>query len=420
MKLSNTLILLFCILNQSCISTYQSEVTAGQVGKEMTSLIGFFNANAFNSRSGAYYSEIDNRGEVVSDKVYTVALSRMIYGLAYSSPTNPENLLKAQAAAQFQLNHMLGKDEHGSYFLSWVNVPNNNSLNSNDVTKDESQQLDVWQQAYGLNGLVELYRQTKNEQLLFTIRKLHKAFVKRFRDPINLGFVGAYEIGRGQASQSKSIQSLMYPVTAYMANLWIADVEYRREYEILLKEHITLLSDIGWNEDLHWINVKFDEHWQPCESTQDSICSSVSPGHNFQLAALFLRASQWSFIPAQKRAILQEKGQRIIEATIAKPIYGESGIAQGFAGGFNPLTNQPSDIRKAWWQHCEAIIALSLQDEYHNERDALLAFFFAHFSDKEYGGEFFFLDEHNQPVTSELKGSIGKSVYHTVEMIRFL
>ena len=420
MKRSSALALLFAFLSQSCISTHRIEVDTKQVRDEMTSLIGFFNDNAFDPRSGAYYSEIDNKGAIVSDKIYTVALSRAIYALAYSSSISPENLSKAQAAAQFQLNHMLGEDEHGSYFLSWVRKPNSNAFHNNGLIRDENQQLDIWQQAYGLNGMVELYRQTHNEQLLHTIRLLHKAFVERFRDPINLGFVDAYEIGQGQISQSKSIQSLMYPVTAYMANLWMADIEKRREYEIILKEHITLLSEISWNEDLHWVNVKYDKRWQPCESTLDSICSDVSPGHNFQLAALFLRASKWPFLSLQKRMILLTKGQQIISATLAKQIYGQSGITQGFAGGFNPLTNLPTDERKAWWQHCEAIIALSLHGAYRDERDALLAFFFEHFSDSEYGGEFSFLNEYNEPVTSELKGSIGKSMYHTVEMIRFL
>ncbi|GGA71708.1 hypothetical protein GCM10011369_11880 [Neiella marina] len=363
-----------------------------------------------NQNSVGYLSELDNQGMPVSDKVYTVALSRLIYGLAYRSAENPANLTKAKAAAAFQLQHMLGEDRHGQYFLSWVSP----------TAKDSGTRLDIWQQAYGLCGLVELYRQTGDQQLLQTIHRLHSALVSRFQDQQYGGFWGAYELTDGPEVGSKSLQSLMYPVTAYLANLWLADETNRDNYQAILQQHIELLSEIGWNQQQQWVNVKFDDQWQPCESSEQAVCSSVSPGHNFQLAALLMRAAEWPFMTVAQQQQLQQQGERMVDATLAKPIYGPTGIAGGFAQSFDPLSNEANDSRKAWWQHCEAIIALSLVPTQQGNRDKLLRFFLAHFQDQQFGGEYFFVDADNQPETTENKGNVGKSAYHSVEMLRFL
>ncbi|MBD1388773.1 AGE family epimerase/isomerase [Neiella sp. HB171785] len=392
----------------------QSAPLEQQASAHVDQLLAFHTAHPVNwqqhPQAVAYFSELDNQGKPISDKVYTVALSRLIYGLAYQSADNPANLAKAKAAASFQLQHMLGEDRHGQYFLSWVS----------ESGQDNSTRLDIWQQSYGLCGLVELYRQTGDQQLLQTIHRLHEALVSRFQDQQYGGFWGAYELIDGPEKGSKSLQSLMYPVTAYLANLWLADAANRASYQAILQQHIELLAQIGWNQQQQWVNVEFDDQWQPCESTEEAVCSAVSPGHNFQLAALLLRASDWPFIGASQQLQLRSRGDRIITATLAKPIYGQNGIAGGFARSFEPLSNEVVDSRKAWWQHCEAIIALSLLPAQRANRDLLLAFFLAHFQDQQFGGEYFFVDADNQPVTKELKGSIGKSAYHSVEMVRFL
>ena len=378
--------------------------------ERMGNLIAFYTENGLDPRTGAYFSEIDNRGKVVSDKIYTVALSRLIYAMAYSSEFFPQNLPKARAAVDFQLNNMLGEDEFGPYFLSWFS----------ETHPDVGKELDIWQQAYGLCGLVELYRQTKDASLLLKIHQLHIALVKRFQDKQSKGFVAHYTVGEGQEKDSKSLQSLMYPITAYLVNLWLADESNRSQYQPLLEEHIRMLASIGWDHSTGWVNVKFDENWQACKHEPDNICNTVSPGHNFQLAALFLRASHWPFVSEKHQRAYRTLGESIVDVTLDKFIYNEQGIQGGFARAYNPLTNQSEDRRKSWWQHCEALIALSLANNQNEKRDKLLNFFMNHFFDRQFGGEYFLLDAKNQPHINELKGSIGKSAYHTTEMIRFM
>lgn len=207
-----------------------------------------------------------------------------------------------------------------------------------------------------------------------------------------------------------------------MSNLWLADTENGQMYEPIIKEHLKILAEIAWNPKSNWVNLKFDDAYKVCvNSSTEKPCFNGSPGYNFQLASLFLRTKSWSFFSAKEKKKYQKLGREIVDATLIKDIYYQNDISQGFYGEINPVTNEVLDARKSWWQHCEAIIALSMvQDKHATEFEKLKSFFFNHFSDFQYKGEYFYLSRTNQPITGELKGAKGKSMYHTIEMIRFL
>lgn len=195
------------ILNLTTFTVYSQKVSGKDSElylKTMKNLVDFFDENAFDQTKMAYLSEIDNVGKKISDKVFTVAVNRCIYGLSYSSKYFPNNLTRAKQSSEFLLKNLIGKDPIGKYFISYIE----------NKIPDNSEELDIWQQAYGLNGLTELYRVTKDKELLNNIHELHKALVQRFRDKERGGFYGNYNIKTGQVAGSKSIQSLMYPITA--------------------------------------------------------------------------------------------------------------------------------------------------------------------------------------------------------------
>ena len=287
---------------------------------------------------------------------------------------------------------------------------------------DSATALDIWQQAYGLCGLSELYRQNHDEALLSHIHKYHDDFINRFHDKTHGGFYANYDKLNGQVSGSKTLQSLMYPLTAYMENLWRADTANRAKYESFLKENLRLAYEHAWNDELGWVNIKLDDEWKPCEhESEENPCFTVSPGHNFQFASLLLRTKDWPFLTDEERNNYNRLGLNILEKTLAKPIFPNEDLSQGFYSEVNPLNDAIIDDRKTWWQHCEALLSLSLaSDIYNDEIAALEQFYFEHFPDQVNGGEFFYLDKNNDPQVDVPKGSIGKSIYHTVEMIRFL
>ncbi|NME68022.1 AGE family epimerase/isomerase [Flammeovirga aprica] len=411
MKIKYCTILLTSLLFFRCSKPDNKVSDKDFYRNETKQLIDFFEKNAWSNELETYYSEIDNEGKVISDKVYTVASSRLIYGLSFASRYNPSYLNKAKAVATFQKKHLIGNSKAGYYSHSFVENQKAGGQNK----------LDVWQQAYGLCGLSELYRQTHDLETLPILHQLHKGFITRFRDKEAGGLWGEYNIESGPVSGSKSLQSLMYPLTAYMINLWEADQENRAFYENQIKENLDLLYRYGWNSKTEWVNVQLNDDWTPKVKEDGSMNFSVTVGHNFQLSALLLRASKFPFLSVEQKENYERLGQEIIDITLQKNIFHHGKIQNGFYSEFNPNTSKVLDDRKTWWQHAEAIIALSLYEgKYDDERHLFEQYFFNTFADRKYGGEYFYASKDDQPITSELKGSIGKSTYHTIEMIRFL
>jgi len=416
MKIMNRIPLYVMIILSLFISCENSKKTIANTSnheKEIERLLNFFDENAYEETEGTYYSDVDNEGNVVSDKVFNVALSRLIYGLSYAKIVDIAYLEKAEKVADFQMEKLIVKDSLNTYFASFFDMKTNKA--------DSSKYLDIWQQAYGLCGLSELYRNSPSKDLLDNIHQLHDSFVRTFHDTIKGGFYGNYA-NNTQIEGSKTLQALIYPITAYMENLWSVDVENRNKYEPYLKENIQIAFNKGWNKELGWVNIKFDDNWDPCQhSSPDSICFNVTPGHNFQYASIFLRTKSWEFLTKKEQLKYQKFGIDVLDTTLEKPIFPKKDLSQGFYSEVNPVSNEVTDKRKTWWQHCEALIALSLADEkFIIKAKNLENFYFNTFLDKENGGEFFFVNELNIPQTDELKGSIGKSAYHTIEMIKFL
>lgn len=411
-KLSLILTGTLCVLSLSSFADISTAIEKdSQYAPILNQLFSFFDRNAYDTKNGVYWSEVDNDGNPVSNKVYNVALSRMIYGLAYSHQLAPENLPRAKKLAQFQLNHLVvshNKDTALPYFKSFVEV------GLKDTTVNTPDAVDIWQQSYGLNGLSELYRQTKEPTLLSKIHRLHDAFVSRFHDPNNGGFWADVPLNGKAKPSRKSLQSLMYPLTAYMLNLWQADKIHGHKYQEHIVENIELLYQYGWNTETAWVNVNFDKDWQLSGSN-----NRVLAGHNFQLAALLQRAAELPFVDVSQSQRWRKRAQVIVDKTMTKPIFSDKTKAS-FYSAYNLEDNSVIDSRKAWWQHAEAVIALSLDKRYPDELNNIKTFFLQHFIDRSKGGEFFYLDQDNHPQTEELKGSIGKSAYHTTEMFRYL
>ena len=165
--------IVFCLFI-SCKEVKKANSNLQIQENEIEQLLNFFNVNAYQAELGTYYSEVDNEGKVMSGKVFNVALSRLIYGLSYSSEVIPSNLKNVQKAADSQLQKLVGEDSVGPYFISFFDLQTDRA--------DSSSNSDIWQQAYGLCGLSELYRNSPNDDLLSRIHNLHDSLIKRFHD----------------------------------------------------------------------------------------------------------------------------------------------------------------------------------------------------------------------------------------------
>lgn len=398
------LILSWYLLLGAC--TQKVSKTDDDILKSAKASIEFFQ-NGYDPELGTYYSEVDATGAVMSDKVHTVAVSRMLYGLAFVGKYDADAMNKAQQLAKFQLAYMLGSDADGPYYLPTYSA-------SETIAKPTS--FDIWQQAYGNCGLAELYRATADHNVYVALEQNIESFMHRFKDDTYGGFYGGYSVSEGQIHGSKTLQSLMYPVTAFIDNLLHCHLNDREEYESIVAEIMEIAYRKVWDESSGWVNTKFTDSWEPMTGTEDQ----VSPGHNFQFASLLLRSKAWDFIPESKKQAYMDLGNRIIKRTLEKNIWENQNTSFGFYESVSRGGDQILSSNKSWWQHCEALIALSLSDDENKPAfESLRKFYFNTFIDQENGGEWAQVDKTNVPLV-EPKGSLGKSVYHHIECLRFL
>ena len=371
--------------------------------------INFLIKHGYDDDIKSFVSDLDECGNHLSKKVYVVALSRTLYAISKSLEESELYLDKAQQIVDFIEKHMIyvAPDGRKEFLIEW---------NRESETHTNPDQIHIWQQSYGFCGLVEFYRQTQNEAVLELIQSLLPAYIEHFQDREHGGFFTEYD--RNKPSDSKSIQSTIYPVSSFMANLWDADKTNRALYEPILAEQVELAYQHAWNDDEGWINTQFAQNWSitnPAERT-------VSPGHNFQLAWTLLRTKDWPFIETEKKEKYSELAHRILLRTLQKPIWADpENRTQGFYELVSARGDEVLTTHKNWWQHCEAIIALNMGGErYREDLVELVGFYSTTFVDWEKGNEFPVVDSDNNPVLPIEKGSQGKSSYHTTEMLSYL
>ena len=183
----------------------------------------------------------------------------------------------------------------------------------------------------------------------------------------------------------------------------------------VLASQLEFASNYIWNKELEWVNVKLTNNWAPAQSN-----SNVMPGHNFQLAWVLMNSKNWKFLDETKVEKYENLGRKIMVKTLNKNIWDKKSTKKSFYREFDTKAHKVSSDNKSWWQHAEAIIALSFFYDNKESITDYVEFFEKHFVDFANGGEFFYLQSDNTPITKHAKSSRGKSAYHTVEMYRFL
>ncbi len=381
--------------------------------------VDFFNQHAWDEASGSYASEIGVDGSRKSETRHLIALSRMVYGLAHGSAVDAAYLDRARRGAKFIIEKMTRRDALGTYFVSAVDAQGN-------VVTDKPV-LVVNEQAYGLNGLVALYRVTKDPELLARIREIYASFHRRFHDAELGGFYDGFELATGTPVRTKSYNSTVYVATSFLLELASADTERRPAYEAVVRELADLVAAKFPDPRTGWIVENFTRGWTPdwrdWQKQGESTIGIV--GHNFQAAWFLMRAAEAA--DPTSAASYRNVARTLLTSMLDKgAVDWERG---GFFDAFKRESSEPMwNTNKAWWQQAEAILALTLAEKtgvLTTEKAALarrkgLEFYFGHFVDYRRGGEFDTVDKDGNPTPDAVKGSLGKSVYHTVELARYM
>ncbi len=92
----------------------------------------------------------------------------------------------------------------------------------------------------------------------------------------------------------------------------------------------------------------------------------------------------------------------------------------GFHESVNPVSSEPVSDKRIWWEHAEWINALChLHEDTSQDIEKVLNYFENTFVDYNNGCEHFAVDRNGKPII-DLKGNLGKSSYHTMEMCAFV
>ncbi len=385
----------------------------------------FFIRYGWDRTSGSFASEISSDGKVLSDKRHLISTSRMAYGLAHSASLDPAYLAYAKKQAKFILEKMTDQDQNGIYFKSTVDSKGN-------LIEPENK-LIVNYQAYGLNGLVALYKVTKNPALLKKIEIIYGNFYKRFHDPVHLGFFDEFNQQNGKPVETKSYNSTVYVATSFLADLAELPTARKAHYVKTVEELADKVAQNFLDPKTGWIIENFTSDWKPdWRSWQVQGDSTIGiTGHNYQAAWFLLRAAEFSEISQAKKAQYLESAKSILTAMLkSKSLDLENG---GIFDAFKREADEPMwHTNKAWWQQAEMILALTKADSINlftdpdmvvrarQARDNGMQFYFNHFIDYKNGGEFPVVQKDGTPILTENKGQAGTGSYHQVELARFM
>lgn len=250
----------------------------------LKNVLGFFNRNAWDARSGSYASEISEVGTKTSENRDIVALGRMIYANAVA-PGELQDLSRARLSAQFLLSNMMGRDSLGIYFKSVV------SDSGAEVSSGRSYTFS-FEQSYPITGLVALYAadSQNNSNLLPIIREAAQSYWNRFHDTVNGGLFYYYNFDKrdhsnDQGQSHKSYQSTIYPISSFLFALYRADPENRVIYAQWISELLQIATDrivqfengepTGWLLERFTPNFNIDESYTMTEAGHISQLSWV-------------------------------------------------------------------------------------------------------------------------------------------------
>jgi mannobiose 2-epimerase len=430
--------------------------------------VDFFERCAFDKESGSYYSEIDIDGAVQSKVRHIIATSRMLYALAHASRIDPKYTTRAAGLREYLRRKMTANEDIvGPYFRVAINDGEKDVVKvwnpermKNEWVERVPTELIVNEQAYGLCGLVASYSVEPTTTALEEIEAHYRAFRQRFKDTSGTGFFDRYTLYAtdkpGAANNTKSHDSTVYVATAFLLELHDAvhriaasegiDAKHRelaRNLEAIAATDIAELADATANkmtdaDDTGFIVEKFDGDWKPMRGDPEQGGETFGvTGHNFQAAWFLLRASQMPSASKEKSKSYSDKAGKILHNMLAKTEKGEGELRASpidfVNGGFHDIFRREAGApifhtNKAWWQQAEGILALTLAEKLGvvadrkalDARDKALQFYVNHFIDYTKGGEFAVVKRQGKPVETELKGQVGKSAYHTVELYRYL
>jgi len=312
-----------------------------QLLNELTgNILPFWMNQVVDQGNGGFYGAVTNDLQIQNEVPRSAILCARIlwtYATAYRKFGNLEYLSMAQRAYDY-LTRVFWDSEHGGLFWS-VDVRGKPVLDHKHH----------YAQAFGIYGLTEYYRATKEPRSLELAKTLFQLLEKHAFDPIGGGYIEGssrswttledMRLSTKEINCRKSMNTMLHIMEAYTNLLRVWDDAHLKGQHCALIE-IFLQRII--NKQTYHFNLFFDDNWQ-------SLLEHISYGHDIEGSWLLVEAAE-----VQGEAHLLERA-KTTSIKMAAAVY-QNGIDEDGSLFYEGDANGLIDTDKAWWVQAEAMV----------------------------------------------------------------
>jgi len=298
---------------------------------------------------GGFYGEVSSDGTILYDASRGVILNARIiwsFAVAYQYMPQTEYLVAAVHARDYFLDHFCDHKYGGVYW----------SVTAEGERLDTKKQL--YAQGFAIYGLSELYKVTKDDEVLKNAVNLYKVVETHFADRANGGYIEALardfspledmSLSAHDINADKTMNSHLHILEAY-ANLYKVwpDEGLKEAVEKLLMLVGTRIMAANGHLQLY-----FKRDWTV-------LPGAVSYGHDIETSWLALECA----FALKDLDIVN----RVRPWALAMGIAGNEGLLPDGSLRYEKLTDGSCDDSRQWWVQAETVVGNLWLWKYHGE-----------------------------------------------------
>ena len=354
--------------------------------------------------NGGFYGEADSAAEIQYTAPRGAILNARIiwaFAAAYRTLKKTEYLVAAVHARDYFLEHFCDHRNGGVYW----------SVDATGKRLDAKKQL--YAQAFGIYGLSELYRATRDDEVLKNAINLFRIVESRFKDKENGGYIEALtreftpledmSLSAHDINADKTMNSHLHLLEAY-ANL------YRVWPDPDLRDAVIDLLDIICTKVMAptgHLQLYFRRDWSV-------LPGGVSYGHDIE--------TSWLILECASALHDVDVVNRVRPAALLMGKAGNEGLRSDGSMMYEKLEDGTLDLSRQWWVLAESVVGNLWLWKYHGDLAAAdralstWAYIRDNLVDYDNGDWFWSVAPDGTPDKSSPKAGFWKCPYHNTRM----